>query len=302
MAAATMLTASIAHAEWRRDETTLAWRSGDQTIWRFSFDPTKGKPFFDPVAVAGGPSLSEFRPADHPHHYALWFAWKYINGSNYWEETATSGKTRWSDPAIETRPDGSATIKLDVTYVSLAGKLDLSEQRELRVSAPQVDGRYTIDWRARFTAGAEGALLDRTAMPGEPKGQVNGGYAGLSIRLAGAPLVTDFLSTAGPITEFVNGRSRPSAPAVAASLSHEGRNVGAVAFFSDPKNAGEAAPWYLINQGVMRFMCAAILAPKPRQIPAGGQWSLNYRVAFRPGAWTSATLESAYGEWLKSGL
>ena len=293
-------------ADWQRDDKTLAWQQGDKTIWRFSFDPARGKVFFDPVTLNGGPSLTNFRPIDHPHHYALWFSWKYINHTNYWEEQVgpgiSAGKTSWSVPVIETKPDGSATIRLALTYTNRAkARVDMVENREITVSAPAADGSYHIDWKARFMAGFDGALLDRTAMPGEPGGAVNGGYAGLSIRMAAPPLAITYLSTEKIITEWPGSRSRPSVPAVASNFSDGGKDAGAVAILSDPKNSGENAPWYLINQGEMRFMCAALLAPKPLQLAAGGQMELNYRIALRPAAFTPDLLNAAHAEWMKSG-
>src|SRR6478736_747657 len=99
-----------ASAEWLRDDVTIAWREGTNVAWRFSFDPKKGKTYFDPVAV-GGTALTNFKPEDHPWHYGLWFSWKYINQANYWEENRQTGKaegaTRWNPPVIETKPDGS---------------------------------------------------------------------------------------------------------------------------------------------------------------------------------------------------
>jgi hypothetical protein len=291
-------------AEWQRTETTLAWKQGDKVVWSFSFDPARGKVFFDPLTLNGGPSLTNFRPADHPHHYALWFSWKYINHTNYWEESigpgVSAGKTSWTAPVIGTQPDGSALIRLALTYSNRAtGRVDMIENREIAVSAPAADGSYTIDWKARFMAGFDGALLDRTPMPGEPKGAVNGGYAGFSIRMAAPPLEISYLSTEKIITDWPGSRSRPNAPAVASNFSEAGKDVGAIAILSDPKNAGENAPWYLINQGDMRFMCAAILAPKPREVKAGEQFALNYRVALRPTAWTPPTLTAAHGDWIR---
>src|SRR5262245_6468807 len=67
--------ARIGHADWQRDTNSLAWRSGTNVIWQLTFDPNKGKPFFHPVAVAGGPALTNFKPEDHPWHYGLWFSW-----------------------------------------------------------------------------------------------------------------------------------------------------------------------------------------------------------------------------------
>src|SRR5437764_1304362 len=81
--------ARSAAAEWKQDDKTLAWfgKSGDaRPVWNFSFDAAKGKTFFEPLSVPGGPDLTNYKPADHPWHYGLWFSWKYINHVNYWEE------------------------------------------------------------------------------------------------------------------------------------------------------------------------------------------------------------------------
>ena len=40
-----------ARGEWVRTETSIARKVGDSTLWRFSFDPKAGKPYFHPVAV-----------------------------------------------------------------------------------------------------------------------------------------------------------------------------------------------------------------------------------------------------------
>jgi len=283
---------------WERTEHALAWKVADSTRWRFSFDPKAGKPYFHPVTVGNGPSLTNFKPEDHPWHYALWFSWKYINHVNYWEENRVSGQaagaTRWSAPTIDARPDGSARITMRLTYARPTGEVDLTEARVLDISAPASDGSYTIDWSMRFTAGKDSAVLDRTPMPGEPNGVINGGYAGLSARLAAAPATMTVMSTEGPVTEFRGERARPNAAAVAGNFSLDGRDIGGVAILSDPANSGAQAPWYIIdNKRDFRFICAALLAPSPRTIPAGGELALRYRVAIKPTAWTQAELRSA---------
>jgi predicted dehydrogenase len=279
---------------WQRDEHSLTRLDGDRTLWKLSLDPAAGKPFFHPVTVAGGPPLTARSPEDHPWHYGVWFSWKYINGVNYWEEDRTTGKpagaTRWKVASMDPRPDGSATIVLDLSYVHPSGRVDLTEKRTLTVSAPAADGSYTIDWHARFKAGAEGALLDRTPMMGEPNGQVNGGYAGMSIRFAPEPLSVDFVSTAGPIAEFKSDRARPAAPAIAANLSEAGKPVGGIALYSDPANAGVDATWYLVHNKEMRFTCASILAPKPLRLAPDGELKLHYKLAISRNAWTPDTL------------
>ena len=294
--------AGAARGTWQRTENSLAWKVGDSTLWRFSYDPKAGKPYFHPVAAGNGPSLTNFKPEDHPWHYALWFSWKYINHVNYWEENRVSGQaagaTRWSAPTIDARPDGSARITMRLTYARPTGEVDLTEARVLDVSAPAADGSYTIDWNMRFTAGKDGAALDRTPMPGEPNGVVNGGYAGLSARLAATPATMAVMTTEGPVTEFRGERARPNAAAVAGNFSLDGRDLGGVAILSDPANIAEKAPWYIIdNKRDFRFICAAILAPAVRTIPPNGEMALRYRVAIGRTAWTQEALVEAMRGW-----
>lgn len=288
------LLALPASAEWQRDAKSLAWRDGTNLVWRFSFDPAKGKTFFDPV-TANGRALTNFKPEDHPWHYGLWFSWKYINHANYWEEDRATGKadgaTRWMPPLIETQPDGQATLKLILSYTHPSGRVDLMENRELKISAPQADGSYTIDWQATFKAGKEGAVLDRTPMPGEPKGAVNGGYAGLGLRMAGAPLTFSVVCSTGRVDRFVSDRARPFASALACNFAEGDKEVGGIAIFSDPSNAGENAPWYVVNSKEMRFACAAILAPAVRTLKPGEEMKLHYRLAIRPKAWDQESLQ-----------
>ena len=278
-----------ANADWVRDATTIAWRGGTNVLWQFSFDPQKGKTFFNPLTAGNGVSLTNFKPEDHPWHYGFWFSWKYINHVNYWEEDRTSGHaegaTRWTPPRIKTRSDGGATIQFDVTYTNPSNRVDMTESRELKVSAPQADGSYTIDWSAKFTAGKAGAILDRTSMPGETNGAVNGGYAGLGLRMASAPLTMSVVCSTGLVTQFASDRARPSAAAVGCNFSDGTNAVGGIAIFNDPKNAGDNA-WYLINSATMRFACAAVLAPKILTLKPDEQMNLHYRITVRREPWT----------------
>jgi hypothetical protein len=310
-----LLPASI-RAEWQRTETTLAWKVADSVVWQFNFDPaTSGKPFFYPLGAVGGVNVAERGPVDHPWHYGLWFSWKYINGKNYWEEDKVSGqaagKTAWTTPVVAAQPDGSATIKMALTYINhAAARVDMVESREIAVSAPDANGSYTIDWKAYFVAGPEGALLDRTKMPGEPGGAFNGGYAGMAIRMA--PLSLGYVSTDGPVTQFTydgtpqqtraGDRARPNVPAMGLNFSQDGKVVGSIAFLSDAKNTGDKAPtWYLINTPTQRppfyFVNQTILGPKPIQLAAGEKMELRYRFILSRTGWTADLLKATFAAW-----
>ena len=296
--------ANLSHdgaGRWQRDadRSSLAWLRGDQVVWKLTFAPDPfNKPFFDPLSVPGGPPLTWAQPEDHPWHYGLWFSWKYINGVNYWEESRETrrpdGKTRWHVGAINTNANGHADAQFDIEYVHPSGRVDLTEKRTLNISAPAADGSYTIDWESTFTAGKEGALLDRTPMPGEPDGQVNGGYAGLGLRTAPDPLAISFVSSEGPVTQFESNRARPTARAVAANFRDGDRDAGAIAIVSLPQGSTAPQPWYIVNapKDRMRFLCAAVLAPKPIQLAPGQTMTLRYRIAVRRDAWTPEALNA----------
>jgi hypothetical protein len=301
-----LLVSALAHpnarADWLRTDTTLAWRVGTNILWQFSFDTNKGKPFFHPLTVGGGPSLTNFKPADHPWHYGLWFSWKYINHVNYWEEDRTTGRaegaTRWSKPELKIDTNGAAEIELDLSYINPSNRVDLTEHRHLGVSAPAADGSYSIFWASDFTAGDAGAVLDRTPMPSEPHGQVNGGYAGLGLRMAGPPLDMSVLCSMGAITHFESDRARPNARAVAFNFSENNKPVGGIALISYAQNinpakigSGIRPPWYIINSAQMRFGCAAILAPGPRALAPKEKMGLIYSIVVQTQPWTTNSLE-----------
>lgn len=283
-----------AHAQWQRTDHSIAWRSGTNVVWQFNFDPHKGKPYFHPLGLAGKPPLTNFKPEDHPWHYGLWFSWKYIdhpgaaNHVNYWEEDRATGRaqgrTLWTRPIIQTTPQGGATIQLDLAYVNPSNHVEMTERRNLTVSEPDTHGAYTIDWKAHFVAGDEPLVLDRLPMPGEPGGQINGGYGGLGFRMAALPLQVSMLCTDGAVTNFAGDRARPVAPAVGFNFTQDGKPVGSLAIYSDKTNTKETASWYLINavKNTFRFACASILAPKPISLPAASQMELNYRIMIQP--------------------
>jgi hypothetical protein len=289
---------SPSRADWRRDEASLAWTSGERVLWAFSCDPRDGKPHFAKLAP-GGVNLVEVRPSDHIWHYGLWFSWKFINGVNYWEETGpgkrAEGATRWQPPIIETDGAGNATIRMELAHVNPAGRVELTERRVIRVTAPETDGSFAIDWAAQFVVVSESVVLERTPMPGEPGGQVNGGYGGLGFRAAPAPLAMTVLTPDGSIERYESDRARPRAAAIACNFAAPGRDAGGVAIIAvGPADGGPVdIPWYVVNAAGMRFVCAAILAPKPLSLASGATLDLRYRILVQPAVWTPESLRAA---------
>jgi quercetin dioxygenase-like cupin family protein len=125
----------------------------------------------------------------------------------------------------------------------------------------------------------------------------------LSARLAAAPLAMTVVTPDGPVSRYENERARPAAPIVGSNFMRDGRPVGSLAIWSNPDNLAGAAPWYVINAAEgMRFVCAAVLAPKVRKLDPAGEWRLQYRMAVQADPWTPQALADKAAEWSRARL
>lgn len=281
---------------WKRDAGTVALLQNAQVVWQFNFGTNATKPFFHPVALPNGPVLTWNQPADHPWHHGLWFSWKFINGINYWEEDPktglANGQTSWREPELETRPDFSARIQMDLNYrPATNGPEVLTEHRVIEISRPDDAGVYHQDWSMIFAAGSEDVRLERTPLAGEPGGQSWGGYAGLSVRLAAGITEPQALTTREPV-QFINGNYRGTAAAMDYTGSFEGHEAG-LAILDCAKNLNSPSPWYAISGNPMHYFSPAVLCYQPHTLKAGQPLSLRYRVIVHPGRWTATQLHQA---------
>ena len=284
---------------WKQETDSLALVRQGQVLWQFNYGTNLTKAFFHPLALPGGPVLTAKSPADHPWHRGLWFSWKYLNHLNYWEEDpktgVAQGRTQWEPPTITTRPEGSARIVMAVVYRPPGEPPLLKEQREITVSPPEADGSYHVDWAATFTAQGQDVVLDRTPLLGQPRGAVNGGYAGLSVRLATTMKDPQADAGEGPGT-FKSGRYRAKAPAMDYSGIVDDREAG-IAIVDNSANLNSPSPWYAIADGNFRFFTPAVIANEPHTLKAGETFSLRYRVIVHAGRWNAERLRQAVAKY-----
>lgn len=288
---------------WQRDADTVALLKGGKVVWQFNYSSKLTKTYFHPVALPGGSDLTWLSPKDHPHHFALFYCWKYLNHVNYWEEPngVPDGATSWTNVRIDTRQDFSASVTMDLQYhpQKAAGDV-LTEKRMIRISPPAPDGSYFMDWHLESTAGNEDVVMDRTPPDTKPDGNARGGYAGLSIRLA-KELTNPRVSATADIGTLV--RSRYGFAAVAAEFSGEidGGEVG-VAIFDYPSNVRFPTRWYPIADPSVPFwyLNASWLQLEPYTLAAHQKLTLRYRVAIHPGRWDSTRLEKEHARYAQA--
>jgi hypothetical protein len=260
---------------WDRNETSLALRHHDRTLWSLLFDASQPKSCFHPLATLDGEVLTAFEPADHPWHRGLWWSWKFINGVNYWEEDKNTkkseGVTELTRAKVEPGEDFSARAELSFSYHPPGQPVVMTEQRKLAITKPDADGCYRIDWTSEFTAGNSPVTLGRTPLPHEENGKPYGGYAGLSLRL---PLQS-------------NGwKVRTSEGKNSAAASH-GRNArwldfsgpgGGIAIIDHPANPRHPTPWYVHDSKPMSFYSPSILFNQALVLDAGKSLKFRYRI------------------------
>ena len=70
------------------------------------------RPFLHPVRTPAGALLTVEAPADHPWHHALWFAIKFVNGENFWEEYGEFGTAR-APARSSSSPGGGVRATID---------------------------------------------------------------------------------------------------------------------------------------------------------------------------------------------
>jgi hypothetical protein len=282
----------------KQNEDAVECRANGQTLWRFFYATNFAKTGFHPLRLPGGESLTALQPSDHKWHYGLWFSWKYINGVNYWEEKNghPDGRTAWEPPKVRGHADGSANITMNLRYISPSNEVMMTEKREIHVSRPANDGSVTIDWIGKFTARKTPLILDRTPMPGEEHGAVNGGYAGLSVRLAQSPATCQFVTAEGPVEKFESDRARPNSKAAACNITQNGRTDG-IAMLSDTHNLGGDSPWYMVNSKSMHWFSPVLLAPAPKKVKPHETFTWKFRIITRAGVWTPEALQEAVRQY-----
>lgn len=288
------MNAAVEAADFRHelmpDETGVALvnTANGLPVWRAVCDPKQPKPYVYPLATLAGEELTANSPADHVWHHSLWFAWKYINGVNYWETDKTGkseGATIIKSTKIDRHADLSARVEMAIEYVPPGKPAVLRETRVLTFGAPRPDRSYAVDWDARFTVGDGEIKLDRTP----PKG-ASGGYAGLSLRFPKGTKGWTFLTSGGDASA-AQGNGKPARWADFHGPAKSGAVAG-IAVFDHPANPRHPTKWYL-NEGHPYFS-PALLHGEPMTLAAGATMRLRYRVVVHDGEWAKTRLDEEF--------
>ncbi len=276
---------------WEQTETSIALFNHGHRVWEHVHDKTKGKPYMR-LGLLDGTELTRpwpvppgYSKADHPWHKALWWSFKILNGSNFWEENQLG--TEPTGAKITSSPEGDAQINVTIMYHLPDQAPVLQEQRRIRVSKPDDSGSYFIDWQAEFSAlGPKEVVFAKYR------------YGGLSLRMAAELNETpawQFIANTEKAT--ANGTSVPT-KWMAYRGSTPNKQAAALAIFDHPSNPNYPATWLVRDN--YPYMNPTFPGSKDVTLKPKESLTLRYGILIHQGDISKAQIRRRWKRFAKS--
>lgn len=263
--------------------------SREWPLWRYVYGG-KPKPFFHPLCTPAGHVLSHFEPHDHVWHRGLWFAIKFINQENFWEENPPFGTQQTPTPPTTAHAhDGRISVFSTVHWIRPDGRTPIIREQRLFTFRPIDSASYAIDLTFILNPLAE-VLLDRTPFT------TWGGYGGLTFRGTRNWQESRLLFPDGSTSD----RPAPKPAAwcdLSGKLNGGPQQTGGIAMFDHPHNPRHPVPWYG-STGSGHYFNAAFLFNQPMKLAAQEKLLLRYRVLIHDGILDVSQLQAAYDQYL----
>lgn len=281
-------------------QTSLERSSESITVggrWTYHWG-AKRRPFIDPLRTMAGHVLTRDAPDDHPWHHGLWFAVKYVDGDNFWEEMAPYGVLRHDGPPdVEAGPDGQVTLHGALRWIRPDRETVAVDERRSLTHVPIDASTYAIDVSIVLVPTAD-AVLDRTPFT------TWGGYGGLTLRGPGDWHDTRLLLADGRDVERVIGEPGPWCALTGVVGAGGTEAVAGLAMFDAASNRHHPVPWYgstrdptYGDEGWSNFFNAAFLFHGPMRVAAGEELRIDHRVVVHDGDWVHDTIAALYLAW-----
>jgi hypothetical protein len=233
------------------------------------------KPCFHPLITHAGHTITGFEMSDHVWHRGLWFAIKFLNKTNFWEENPPFGvQATVHDPGCRMMEGNGVLIRHLLRWSSEATGPIVDENRSIMVV---VRDTCEIDWQSTLTA-LQDIELDRTPYT------TWGGYGGITYRASREVHKTHFQLPGGEQTNAVIGDSHPwlLIRGIVDGGVDQRVSLGIV---DHPSNRRAPSPWYGKTGDSYDFMNAAFLFHEPMKVTKWETLNFRYRVLYRDGWW-----------------
>lgn len=255
------------------------------------------KPFIHPLTTPAGHVLSREAPADHPWQHALWFAIKFVDGDNFWEEMEPYGILRHDGPPeVVEAPGGVVALRGTVRWLRPDREtVALTEERTF-THVPLGPDAYAIDLDTTLVPGAA-CLLDRTPFT------TWGGYGGLTLRGAGDWIDTTLTLDDGSTHDVVHGTASRWCDLTGRPPGADEGTAAGFALLDHPGNRRHPSPYYgstraatYGDDGWSNFLNAAFLWHEPMALDAGEELRVRHRAIVHDGTWDRDRLAAAWAD------
>lgn len=269
---------------------TLTRPGATSPLWSYVYGG-KPKPFFHPLTTPAGYTLSIFEPSDHVWQRGLWFAIKFVNGHNFWEEKEHPFATQVTQAPPDVSHNGPmVTVDSTLVWHGSDGSPLMDEMRTFDYSPIDQDA-YALDFTITLMPRVD-VEFNRTPFNGKW-----GGYGGMAFRGNRNWLNTKLLFDDG--TQVDRPIPKTSKWCDLTGLIDGGREcMAGVAMFDHPDNVRHPVGWYG-GIGSHHYFNAAFLFHEPLTVPNGQAITFQYRVLVHDHVWSADRLNAAWEAWAK---
>ena len=284
--------------------------TGGRRLAEYRWEASNNHPYFCHVRpTAHDGVLTTHAPYDHRWHHGIWWAWKFINDVNFWEDHPGFGGTRNGlgrsrvvSHSIRKNPaTSSVSIVQTLEWTpDASAEPFLSESRLITLT--ESDAAWSMDWSLRFRANRD-LTFSTTKYPDFAWG----GYAGLNYRPARSMRDNELIAIDGDRRGLESVHGKPTRWSLYAGLvdgsgaddpEHPAR--GSVVIFSHRSNEWPATAYAASAQNQFGFLASAPLFWKERVLEQGSVVRLDYRMRIGDSVPEATVLDAEADEFEKS--
>lgn len=264
------------------------------------------RPYYYPVMGPGESPMTRDWPMknspdeehDHPHHRSLWFAHGSVNGIDFWSEARNYGKIVHESFSEIQSGSKVGVIKSKDNWMSPAGKRVCSDERTVRIYAPEADDSRILDFEITLKA------TDGDVVFGDTKEGTMACRLAETMRLKGKTGHGHIINSGGIRDDETWGKRAEWCDYYGPV---DGKTVG-VAIFDHPENPRHPNWWHVRDYGLFAanpfgrhdFEKLKDTAAGNFTIPAGKSVTFRYRFYFHPGDDQNARVAEKYRQYIKA--
>lgn len=209
----------------------------------YQFGPELARPCCWPVLGPRGVGVTNYGPADHPHHRSLYAAHGAVNGQDNWSELEGHARTVSQEVTVLSEGPVFAEIAARSAWETARGDALLAERLGLRVYNLPGTSRL-LEWRLRLSAEFGGVFFQDTKEAGLLSVRVaesmEGSRGGRIVNAYGAVGESECWGQPAPWVDY-------SGPV-------DGGIVG-IALLDHPTNFRYPTPWHVRDYGLFTANC-----------------------------------------------